>query len=85
MLGLAGVDDNVYGQEIRQQAAALGVREGVVFTAPYRKPEAFARSPRFRSSPFPRQGFGLPVIEAMSQGKPVFLSRAQAACLKWRR
>jgi glycosyltransferase involved in cell wall biosynthesis len=77
-LVLAGVDDNVYGQEIRRQAAALGVRERVVFTGPVSEAQKLWLYQNCRALLFPSlaEGFGLPVIEAMSQGKPVFLSRA---------
>ncbi len=76
-LVLAGVDDNVYGQEIRRKAETEGVRERVVFTGPVTEAQKLWLYQNCQAFLFPSlaEGFGLPVVEAMSQGKPVFLSR----------
>ncbi len=75
-LVLAGVDDNPYGQEIRKRAAIEGVRERVVFTGPVPEAQKLWLYQNCQAFLFPSlaEGFGLPVVEAMSQGKPVFLS-----------
>jgi glycosyltransferase involved in cell wall biosynthesis len=76
-LVLAGVDDNVYGQEIRRKAETEGLRDRVVFTGPVPEAQKLWLYQNCVAFLFPSlaEGFGLPVVEAMSQGKPVFLSR----------
>ena len=76
-LVLAGVDDNEYGQEIRRRAKAEGVFDRVVFTGPVPEAQKLWLYQNCQAFLFPSlaEGFGLPVVEAMSQGKPVFLSR----------
>jgi len=75
-LVLAGRNDHPYAQHLREQASQLGV-DNVLQTGPvdeatkswlYTNCEAFL-------FPSLSEGFGLPVVEAMSVGKPVFLSR----------
>ena len=72
---IAGID-TPYRDKIMQQATQLGCADRVVLTGPvtdadrawyYQHCEAFA-------FPSLAEGFGLPVIEAMHFGKPVFLS-----------
>jgi glycosyltransferase involved in cell wall biosynthesis len=76
-LVVAGNDRNGYAGEIRRMSVAAGVADrvvlpGVVSDATrcwlYRSCAAFL-------FPSLTEGFGLPVVEAMSFGKPVFLSR----------
>jgi glycosyltransferase involved in cell wall biosynthesis len=76
-LVLAGVDDNEYGLEIRRRAKAQGVQDRVVFTGPLPETQKLWLYQNCQAFLFPSlsEGFGLPVMEAMSQGKPVFLSR----------
>lgn len=75
-LVLAGRNDHPYAHHLSQQASQLGL-DNVLQTGPvdeltkswlYSHCEAFL-------FPSLSEGFGLPVVEAMSVGKPVFLSR----------
>ncbi|GAB3262000.1 hypothetical protein GCM10027347_27400 [Larkinella harenae] len=77
-LVLAGPDSHPYAAHLRQQAEQLGIAErlvmpGVISEAAkswlYQHCEAFL-------FPSLSEGFGLPVVEAMSCGKPVFLSQS---------
>lgn len=76
LLVLAGRNDNPYARHLSDQVGQLGV-DNVVQTGAvdevakswlYTHCEAFL-------FPSLSEGFGLPVVEAMSVGKPVFLSR----------
>lgn len=76
-LVLAGRDNHPYAQHLRQQADQLGVSGNVRFTGPVdeaTKAWLYAHCEAFLF-PSLSEGFGLPVVEAMSFGKPVFLSR----------
>ncbi|MES2320610.1 MAG: glycosyltransferase family 1 protein [Pseudomonadota bacterium] len=75
-LVISGIVKEDYKQKILAEAARYGVSERVVVTGPvshhdkdwyYANCEAFV-------FPSLAEGFGLPVIEAMHHGKPVFLS-----------
>lgn len=74
---LAGIRDHPYAAQIERQAEGLGVRHQLLLPGIvpdevrlwlFRTCEAFLL-------PSLAEGFGLPVVEAMSQGKPVFLAR----------
>ena len=76
-LVLAGPDTHPYAAHLRQQAQQLGIEERLVLTGTvdeatkswlYQHCDAFL-------FPSISEGFGLPVVEAMSCGKPVFLSQ----------
>jgi glycosyltransferase involved in cell wall biosynthesis len=76
-LVLAGRNDHPYARHLTEQANQLGVSDNVIQTGPvdeltkswlYTHCEAFL-------FPSLSEGFGLPVVEAMRMGKPVFLSR----------
>ena len=77
ILVIAGITKSKsYRLEILKEAARYGVEKRVVFTGPvsendkqwyYKNCEAFV-------FPSLAEGFGLPVLEAMYFGKPVFLS-----------
>jgi glycosyltransferase involved in cell wall biosynthesis len=76
ILVIAGDKESDYARQIISQAKTLGVSEQVILTGVvsedeknwlYRNCEAFL-------FPSIAEGFGLPVIEAMSYGKPVFCS-----------
>lgn len=76
-LVIAGRKEHPYAREIEERARSLGLEERVILPGEvteeekvwlYRNCEAFLFPSR-------AEGFGLPVIEAMTQGKPVFLSR----------
>jgi glycosyltransferase involved in cell wall biosynthesis len=73
---IAGDSESGYGSYLRQQLRTLGLMEQVVLPGKvsdedkswlYRNCEAFMM-------PSLAEGFGLPVIEAMLAGKPVFLN-----------
>lgn len=73
---MAGDDSHEYAQYIHEQAVQLGVADHLIMTGAvdeatkswlYEHCEAFL-------FPSLTEGFGLPVVEAMSMGKPVFLS-----------
>lgn len=76
-LVLAGIEDNDYGQEIRRRARMEGVHERVVFAGSVPEAQKLWLYQNCEAFLFPSlaEGFGIPVVEAMSQGKPVFLSR----------
>ncbi|MGA0555849.1 glycosyltransferase family 4 protein [Larkinella sp. VNQ87] len=76
-LVLAGPDAHPYAGHLRQQAQNLGIGDRLILpgavdeatkTGLYQHCDAFL-------FPSLSEGFGLPVVEAMSCGKPVFLSR----------
>ncbi len=76
-LVLAGPDGHAYAQHIREQAQKLGFADrllipGVVDEST--KSWLYANCDAFLF-PSLSEGFGLPVAEAMTFGKPVFLSR----------
>lgn len=75
-LVIAGLNEFEYGKEIVEAAKKFGVEDRVKLIGPaseeekdwyYRHCEAFL-------FPSYAEGFGLPVIEAMHHGKPVFIS-----------
>lgn len=75
-LVMAGDDTHEYAQYVHNQAVKLGVADQLIMTGAvdeatkswlYEHCEAFL-------FPSLTEGFGLPVVEAMSLGKPVFLS-----------
>lgn len=70
------VQDEEYKKKIIDEAQSLGVLERVYFTGPISENDKHWYYKNCVSFVFPSiaEGFGLPVIEAMAQGKPVFLS-----------
>lgn len=75
-LVIAGLNEFDYGKEVMEAARKFGVEDRVKLIGPaseeekdwyYRNCEAFL-------FPSYAEGFGLPVIEAMHHGKPVFIS-----------
>lgn len=76
-LVIAGVVKEPYGDRIMQEAARFGVADRVVVTGPvsqFDKDWYYAHCEAFLF-PSLAEGFGLPVLEAMHHGRPVFLSR----------
>lgn len=76
-LVIAGVVKEPYKEKIMQEAARFGVAERVVVTGPvsqFDKDWYYAHCEAFLF-PSLAEGFGLPVLEAMHHGRPVFLSR----------
>ena len=75
-LVLAGPDKPAYSQEIRKQAQQMGVADRVMFLGIVDEPTKWWLYAHCEAFLFPslHEGFGLPVIEAMALGKPVFCS-----------
>lgn len=76
-LVIAGVVKEEYKEKILQEAARFGVQDRVAVTGPvsqFDKDWYYAHCEAFLF-PSLAEGFGLPVLEAMHHGRPVFLSR----------
>ncbi|GAB3315081.1 hypothetical protein GCM10027299_04000 [Larkinella ripae] len=76
-LVLAGSDTHPYADHLRQQAQQLGIGERLIMPGAVdenTKKWLYEHCDGFLF-PSVSEGFGLPVVEAMSFGKPVFLSR----------
>lgn len=76
-LVLAGPDKHPYAQHLRQQAETLGFADRLLMpgaVAESDKKWLYAHCAAFLF-PSLSEGFGLPVAEAMTYGKPVFISR----------
>lgn len=73
-------DDPDYYRQIISSAAALGIQDNVHLTGPVSEEEKSWYFKNCRAFAFPStaEGFGLPVAEAMSAGKPLFLSNKTA-------
>jgi glycosyltransferase involved in cell wall biosynthesis len=76
-LVLAGPDNHAYAAGLREQVDALGLRQRVVIPGAIDDETKRWLYQRCTALVFPSisEGFGLPVVEAMSYGKPTFLSR----------
>lgn len=77
-LVIAGKNDTAYKDVILQEAKKWGVQERVRLVGTISEEEKFWYYKNCEAFLFPSigEGFGLPVIEAMWFGKPVFLSTA---------
>ena len=75
-LVLAGRDDSDYGEKLRKQIQRLGLRQRVTMTGPVTETQKTWLMHHCEALWFPSlsEGFGMPVVEAMSVGKPVFIS-----------
>ena len=75
-LVIAGIVKEQYRDKILADAALHGVSDRVVVTGPVSQPDKDWYYANCEAFLFPSlaEGFGLPVIEAMQHGKPVFLS-----------
>ena len=75
-LVLAGPDGHPYAQHIRQQAQKLGVADRLLMPGAVDEPTKLWLYAHCEAFLFPSlsEGFGLPVAEAMTFGKPVFIS-----------
>lgn len=73
---IAGPDSRGYRAKIEQEAAKFGVSDRIEFCGPVGDEAKLEYYQECTALLFPSlsEGFGLPVIEAMSLGKPVFLS-----------
>lgn len=76
-LVLAGPDGHPYAAEVAAQAEALGVADRVIMPGAVSDADRRWLYRHCRALLFPSlsEGFGLPLVEAMSVGKPVFASR----------
>jgi glycosyltransferase involved in cell wall biosynthesis len=74
---LAGPPHSDYRQKIEDEALKFGVSDKVIFAGEVSEEEKYRLYQNMEALVFPSlaEGFGLPVTEAMSLGKPVFLSR----------
>lgn len=75
-LVLAGPDGHPYAQHIREQAQKLGVADRLLMPGAVDEPTKLWLYAHCEAFLFPSlsEGFGLPVAEAMTFGKPVFIS-----------
>jgi glycosyltransferase involved in cell wall biosynthesis len=75
-LVLAGPDRHPYAQHIREQAEKLGVADRLLLTGSVDESTKLWLYAHCEAFLFPSltEGFGLPVAEAMTFGKPVFIS-----------
>ena len=73
---IAGADGKGYQKELEKAAAALGVADQLNFSGVVSEQEKWQLYNNCSALIFPSsaEGFGLPVLEAMAFGKPVFLS-----------
>jgi len=73
---IAGPDSRGYKAKIEQEAAKFGVTDRIEFCGPVDEEAKIEYYTNCTALLFPSisEGFGLPVVEAMSIGKPVFLS-----------
>ncbi len=78
LLIIAGITQQArYLEKIKQEAQDLGVLDRVIFAGAVSEQEKMALYVHCEAFILPSiaEGFGLPVVEAMHFGKPVFLSR----------
>jgi len=75
-LVIAGNATHPYAAGIVAEAAKMGLSQRVVLTGPVSEAGKYWLYSHCKALVFPSlaEGFGLPVVEAMSLGKPVFLS-----------
>lgn len=76
-LVVAGDKNSAYADKVLSETSRLGLTNRVVFTGRISESQRVSLYRNCVGLVFPSlaEGFGLPVIEAMSFGKPVFLSR----------
>lgn len=74
---LAGNADNAYGKEIQNEIKRLKLENKIIVPGKITEPEKYWLYHHCEAFLFPSlaEGFGMPVIEAMKAGKPVFLSK----------
>jgi len=73
---ITGADSNGYQLDLEKAATALGVKDQLLFSGVVTEDEKWRLYQNCTALIFPSlsEGFGLPVLEAMAFGKPVFLS-----------
>jgi len=76
-LVVAGNIDKAYSEKIIETAKLHGVADRVILTGPVSEENKYWYFTNCLAFAFPSlaEGFGLPVVEAMHYGKPVFISR----------
>jgi len=77
VLIIAGNSSGAYAHQIRSKASSLGVADRILFPGEISEGEKQWLYANCEAFVFPSltEGFGLPVIEAMALGKPVFISK----------
>lgn len=77
-LVIAGNDETPYGEHVAQLAEKLGVSDRLILLGEIDDSSRLWAYANCEAFLFPSlaEGFGLPVVEAMSMGKPVFVSNA---------
>lgn len=75
-LVVAGPNNRPYGREMREQAERMGVSDRLLMPGPIDEATKWWLYAHCEAFLFPSlmEGFGLPVVEAMRYGKPVFSS-----------
>ncbi len=75
-LVIAGLNEFDYGKQVEEEAKRFGVSDRVKLIGPATEEEKYWYYKNCEAFLFPSyaEGFGLPVIEAMYHGKPVFSS-----------
>ncbi len=75
-LVIAGNIDKTYGEKITEAAKLHGVSDRLTLTGPVSEEDRYWYYTHCMAFAFPSlaEGFGLPVVEAMHYGKPVFIS-----------
>jgi glycosyltransferase involved in cell wall biosynthesis len=75
-LVIAGLNNYEYGKQVEAEAKRFGVQDRVKLIGPATEEEKYWYYKNCDAFLFPSyaEGFGLPVIEAMVHGKPVFIS-----------
>jgi glycosyltransferase involved in cell wall biosynthesis len=75
-LVIAGLNNYEYGKQVEAEAKRFGVQDRVKLIGPATEEEKYWYYKNCEAFLFPSyaEGFGLPVIEAMVHGKPVFIS-----------
>jgi glycosyltransferase involved in cell wall biosynthesis len=73
---IAGDDDTSYADEIQEMIEEIGIADRVHFLGIISEKQKIWAYQNCKAFVFPSlsEGFGLPVVEAMSVGKPIFLS-----------
>jgi glycosyltransferase involved in cell wall biosynthesis len=74
---IAGKKDTSYGKEIQKQIRQLNLEDKIILPGKIDESDKYWLYTNCEAFLFPSlaEGFGMPVIEAMKAGKPVFLSK----------
>lgn len=74
---ISGKNDTDYAQQMRQEIQQLGLQDRVILTGEITEEEKYWLYKNCTAFLFPSilEGFGLPVVEAMILGKPVFTTQ----------